>query len=257
MPALPRHYLLAETNWEFVKDTDYDLAVLPCGATEAHNYHLPYATDNYQVDFVAEKAASKAWDAGTRLLVLPTIPFGVNTGQLDIKFCMNLMPSTQFAIFKDICEVLRFHKVPKLILLNGHGGNNFVSIVRELSALFPEIFICIINWYQVTSRDGIFDKPGDHADEMETSVMMSIQPALVSPLEKAGDGDEKKFLLTGFKEKWAWSPRPWTMISKDTGTGNPKMATAEKGEIFLEKTINKLSEFFIEFSAKSKADMLG
>ncbi len=257
MPAGPRHYLLAETNWESVKDTEYKLAIIPCGATEAHNYHLPYATDNYQVEYVAEKAAANAWDSGTKLIVLPVIPFGVNTGQLDIKFCMNLMPSTQFAIFRDICEVLSLHRIPKLIILNGHGGNNFVSIVRELSALFPEIFICIVNWYQITPRDGIFDLPGDHADEMETSVMMSIRPDLVSPLEKAGDGSEKKFLLTGFKEKWAWSPRPWTMISEDTGTGNPKMATVEKGEKFLEKTISKLSDFFIDFSNQSKEEMLG
>ena len=39
-----RPYILAETNWKDVKESSYDLAVLPWGATEAHNYHLPYAT---------------------------------------------------------------------------------------------------------------------------------------------------------------------------------------------------------------------
>ncbi|MFA6945259.1 MAG: creatininase family protein [Pedobacter sp.] len=40
-----RPYILAETNWKSVKDSNYDLAILPWGATEAHNYHLPYSTD--------------------------------------------------------------------------------------------------------------------------------------------------------------------------------------------------------------------
>ena len=38
-----RPYVLAETNWKAVKATDYEVAVLPWGATEAHNYHLPYS----------------------------------------------------------------------------------------------------------------------------------------------------------------------------------------------------------------------
>lgn len=257
MSSSPRHYLLAETNWEFVQKTRFDLAVLPWGATEAHNYHLPYATDNYQVEYVAGKAAAIAWEKGARLTILPCIPFGVNTGQLDIPLCMNIMPSTQLAILKDVCDVLQRHGIRKFVILNGHGGNNFVSIIRELSGLFPEMFICVANWYQAASRDGIFEYPGDHADEMETSVMMAIQPDLVLPLDRAGDGAEKSFILRGFKEKWAWSPRPWTIISADTGTGYPKKATAEKGEKFSSIAIQKLAEFFIEFSSRTKAEMLG
>src|SRR5437867_10784283 len=33
--------------------------------------------------------------SGTRVVVLPTVPFGVNTGQLYIKLCINMNPSTQ------------------------------------------------------------------------------------------------------------------------------------------------------------------
>ena len=48
--AKPRPYILSETTWKTVKSTDYQLAVLPWGATEAHNYHLPYSTDVTQCD---------------------------------------------------------------------------------------------------------------------------------------------------------------------------------------------------------------
>ena len=45
-----RPFILSETNWGKIKDFDYKLAILPWGATEAHNLHLPYATDNIQVE---------------------------------------------------------------------------------------------------------------------------------------------------------------------------------------------------------------
>ena len=68
----PRPYVLAETNWKAVSATRFDVAVLPWGATEAHNYHLPYATDVIQCDHVAAEAARRAWERGTRSVVLPT-----------------------------------------------------------------------------------------------------------------------------------------------------------------------------------------
>jgi len=101
-----RPYILAETNWEFLKEAEIDLAILPWGATEAHNFHLPYATDNFEADLLAAEAAKIAWNKGAKVMVLPTIPFGVNTGQSDIYLNINMNPSTQFAVLKDIIEVL-------------------------------------------------------------------------------------------------------------------------------------------------------
>lgn len=256
MSSQPRPYILAETNWKSVKQTSYKLAVISWGATEAHNYHLPYGTDNYQAEYVVERAAEMAWNKGCKLLVLPNIPYGVNTGQLDIDYCMNMLPSTQLAILKDICEVLVRHGIEKLVIFNGHGANNFVTIIRELALFYPHLFICSLNWYQSAPKKGIFEEPGDHADEMETSVMMYIAPNLVLPLDEAGDGASKKFNLAGFKEGWAWAQRPWSKISKDTGTGNPYKSTPEKGEKFLSQTISNIALFFHELSSKTVDELL-
>ena len=38
-------HILATTNWKAIRSTEYQIAILPWGATEAHNYHLPYGTD--------------------------------------------------------------------------------------------------------------------------------------------------------------------------------------------------------------------
>src|ERR1700761_2990642 len=93
-----RPYVLAGSTWKTVDPTPYTVAILPWGATEAHNYHLPYATDSIQAELVAILAAERAWSAGARVVVLPTVPFGVNTTQLDIKLTINLNPSTQAAL---------------------------------------------------------------------------------------------------------------------------------------------------------------
>src|SRR5438132_1177685 len=91
----PRPYILNELTWNTVRDVRYEVAVLPWGATEAHNFHLPYSTDNIETERIAALAARHASERGARVVVLPVVPFGVNTGQLDIPLCLNLNPSTQ------------------------------------------------------------------------------------------------------------------------------------------------------------------
>jgi len=125
-----RPYILAESTWKTVKNQKIDLAILPFGATEAHNYHLPFATDNIMVDKIAAESARIAWEKGARPIVLPAIPFGVNTGQLDIRININLNPSTQMAILNDITDVLNRHGIYKFLILNGHGGNDFKQMIR-------------------------------------------------------------------------------------------------------------------------------
>ena len=134
-----RPYVLADTNWKHLREADIDLAVLPWGATEAHNYHLPYATDVIEGTAIGEEAGRIAWEQGARVIVLPTIPYGVNTGQSDIYLDMNLNPSTQFAILKDLLTVLDRQGIHKFMILNSHGGNNWKSMVRELGLLFPNM----------------------------------------------------------------------------------------------------------------------
>jgi creatinine amidohydrolase len=117
-----RPWILAETTWKTVSATPYEVAVLPWSATEAHNYHLPYGTDTLQSEHIAAESAGLAWDAGARVMVLPAVPLGVQTGQLDIPFCLNVNPGTQTAILADLVRPLRAHGVRKLVILNGQDG---------------------------------------------------------------------------------------------------------------------------------------
>lgn len=248
-------YILAETNWKTIKDSQPELAILPWGATEAHNLHLPFGTDNIETEKIAAEAAGKAWERGAKIIVLPVIPFGVNTGQLDIKININMNPSTQFAILKDIADVLNRHKIFKLLILNGHGGNDFRQMNRELGAIYPEMFICTCNWFQSVDASDIFENDGGHADEMETSLMQYLAPQLVLPLSEAGEGKGKKFRINALNEKWAWAERRWSKVTSDTGIGNPYKATPEKGEKFFKEVVLKISNLMIELSDADINDM--
>lgn len=247
-----RPYILAETNWAALKGAAFELAVLPWGATEAHNYHLPYGTDIIEADEIAAEAARLAWERGAKLIVLPTVPFGVNTGQSDILLDINLNPSTQFAILGDIAEVLNRQGIYKLLIFNSHGGNDFKPLLRELGLKFPKMFLCATDWFRSLDRRQFFAAPGDHAEEMETSLLLYLKPELVLPKEKWGSGKEKKNKIKAFSEGWAWAERPWSKISEDTGVGNPMEATREKGEKFFQAVAAKMADLFYDIS---KADI--
>jgi creatinine amidohydrolase len=241
-----RPYLLAETNWEALKNARFELAILPWGATEAHNYHLPYATDNIQADHITAESARIAWEKGAKVIVLPTLPFGVNTGQSDIYLDINLNPSTQLAILSDIVQVLERQGIYKLVIFNGHGGNDFKPMIRELGLKYPKMFISLTFFPLAVEKSRYFEEKGDHADEMETSLMLHLRPDLVLPRDKWGDGNAKKHKIKSYSDGWAWAERKWSQISKDTGSGNPHKSSEEKGALYFKDITMKIGDFFVE-----------
>jgi creatinine amidohydrolase len=248
-----RPYILEETNWKTISATAYEVAVLPWGATEAHNFHLPYGTDTIESERIAAEAARLAWEAGASVVVLPAVPFGVQTMQLDIPFCLNLDPSTQAAILADLVHSLEGQGVRKLVVLNGHGGNDFRAIIRELQPR-TRVFLCTLDWFRCVDPRAFFTTPGDHAGELETSVMQHLAPELVLPLEEAGPGRERRSRITALREGWAWAPRRWTRVTDDTGIGDPSAATPEKGAAFTRAVIERIAGFLVELAALDPDD---
>jgi creatinine amidohydrolase len=249
-----RPYILAENNWKTIKDAKFEVAILPWGACEAHNYHLPYGTDIIEADEIAAESARQAWERGAKVIVLPAIPFGVNTGQFDVLLDINMNPSTQFAILRDVMEVLDRQGIYKLIILNSHGGNDFKTMIRELGLKFPKMFLCSCDWYKSVDQKEFFVNKDDHAGEMETSVIMHLRPHLVKPLSEAGDGKAKKFRFKAMQEGWAWAERKWMQVTADTGVGDPRQASAEKGEKYLMAVTQKVANFIFEIAKTQKED---
>jgi creatinine amidohydrolase len=249
-----RPWVLAEAAWPTVREARYEVAVLPWGATEAHNTHLPYSTDVVEAERVATGAAGLAWERGARVVVLPAVPFGVNTGQLAVPFCLNLNPSTQLAVLRDLIQSIEPHGVRKLVILNSHGGNDFKPIIRELQPA-TRIFLSMVNWWTVLDARPYFDVPGDHAGELETSVMLHLEPSLVAPLETAGPGRARRFRIEALRDGWAWAPRDWPSVTDDTGVGDPSRATAARGERFLTDCVERVAGYLIALAAADPSSL--
>jgi creatinine amidohydrolase len=249
-----RPFVLAESTWKTVDATPYDVAVLPWGATEAHNYHLPYGTDNVQAEQVSVRSAERAWSRGARVVVLPTVPFGVNTTQLDIKLCLNMNPSTQAVLLHDLVTALDGQGIHKLLILNGHGGNDFRQVIRELQPR-TGVFLSTINWWSCVDVTQFIEEAGDHAGEAETAAMMHLTPELVRPLSEAGPGRARPSRLRGVREGWAWAPRRWTQVTADTGIGDPRKATPAKGAAYVEAAVDRISSFLVELAALDLSDL--
>ena len=240
---------LSVSNYGQVKNTDYDLVVLPWGATEPHNYHLPYLTDSllsHSISLDAAQVAKEKYNA--HCMVMPPISLGSqNPGQRELKFCIHVRYETQKAILTDIVSSLYAQGFRRMILINAHGGNCFKNMIRDLAVEYPDFIIALSDLFAILPLKDYFEEAGDHANEFETSVIMHYHPGLVN-IEEAGDGKEKTFALQTLNEKIAWIPRNWQKISEDTGTGNPKKATAEKGKRFAQDLVEKYAKLFYELS---------
>ena len=188
----------------------YDMAILPWGATEPHNGHLPYCTDVLASKAIALEAAERAHLEGVNVMVLPGVPFGSqNPGQTDLPFCIHTSQATQAAILHDIVCSLDRQGIKKLLIVNGHGGNSFKGFIRDLAVEKPDFLIAVSDWYSFIPRKEYLDAEiDDHAGEQETSVIMHFYPELVK-MEYASNGATKPFAVDGLNHKVAWVPRDW------------------------------------------------
>jgi len=253
-----RPWILAECNYGQVKHAQYDVAVLPFGATEPHNLHLPYSTDTIEADEIGSRVCEAAYARGAKVILLPTIPYGTETNQAAFPLSLNLNPSTIQQILTDLVGSLVGSGIKKVLILNSHGGNDFKPILRELyGKTSAALFLC--NWFQMV-RDiysEIFAMPEDHAGEMETSLILHFRPELVA---QAADGsllaDEGAVAKTRFEavnKGWVSITRPWHLLTTNSGSGNPHAATAEKGAKLMDVVVDRLATFLVELS-KSEVD---
>lgn len=246
-----RPWKLSEINYAQVKASHYEVAVLPCGATEPHNLHLPYGTDMYEGEKVGERICEAAYNQGAKVILLPTIPYGTETNQMAFPLAMNLNPSTLFAVITDLVDSLAHHGVRKVVLLNSHGGNDLKPLLRELyGKTSAHVFMC--NWYQAIKDVPIFEHADDHAGELETSFGLAYFDHLVGKNPdgtlNADDGTVAKTRFDAVNRGWVSITRPWHLLTTNSGAGYPHKASAEKGHKLLDAVVERLAPFLVELS---------
>jgi len=249
-----RPWILAETNYALVKDNPYEVAVLPLGATEPHNLHLPYSTDTLEATIVGDRICQAAHEKGARVVLLPTIPYGTETNMNAFPLAMNLDPSTLHQVITDLVDSLVASNIRKIVLLNSHGGNGMKPLLRQLyNKTDARLFLC--NWFTVLEDvyDEIFSEKEDHAGEMETSFGLAFFPELVVQNEDgtlaADEGAIRESQFDAINQGWVSITRPWHLLTTNSGSGNPHAATREKGEQIMQYLVERLGSFLAELSS--------
>lgn len=246
---MPQPFDLQHLTLKEVRASSYQVAVLPFGATEPHNLHLPYGTDILEAGHIARRCCQWASERNAGVVLLPTIPFGQDQNLLGFPLTISLSQSTLNQIVADVVHSLEHHGIPKLVLFNGHGGNDFKPLLRDLFGK-TRIFLSQVNWWEV-ARDiehTLFERgAGDHAGELETSLGLALFPELVR-LEDADPGAARPSRFEAVNQGWAKIARPWHRLTTDSGCGDPRAASAEKGERFLEVITERIGNYLVELS---------
>ena len=246
---------LAELNYGQIRAMPtFEVAVLPLGATEPHNLHLPYGTDSIEVEAIGREACRRAAERGARVALLPTLPYGTETNQMRFPMAMNLNPSTVARVITDLVDSLATHGVKKCLLLNGHGGNDLKWVLRELH-LTSKVHLFLCNWYKMVADQykEIFEDAGDHAGEMETSMILAHRPDLVA-METADAGTMARTRFEAVNRGWVEITRPWHLLTTNSGAGDPRPASAEKGRALTEVAVARLADFLVDVSASPDDD---
>lgn len=248
-----RPWMLEEVTLAEVRREKYQVAVLPLGATEPHNHHLPYGTDTFEARAIGEAICAAAWKQEARVVLLPAIPYGTETNMRELPLAMNLQPTTVLAVVTDLVRTLAQAGIHKILLLNSHGGNDLKWVLRQLyGSCDAHLFLC--DWFRMV-RDiypEIFEVPEDHAGEMETSLGLAYFGHLVRHDEqgrlRADEGRVRATRFEAIEQGWVSITRPWHLLTTQSGSGNPHAAAEAKGRRLMEVLVERLAPFLVELS---------
>lgn len=236
---------LTATNLHRVSQRHYEVAVLPVGAIEPHNRHLPIGQDLRHGTYVARTACRLAWERCPSVVCLPPLPYGVDCNLMDFPMAIHVSQATLDAMVREIIVSLRAHGVRKIVLLNAHGGNDFTPLIRQIQCdLDVHVFLC--DWWTVgrDRYDEIFQTPDDHAGEFETSVALALCEDLVEP-DVARRAEARPFRFEALERGWVRTSRRFAKLNDACAVGDPTAASAAKGRKYLELVCERISGFLV------------
>jgi len=188
-------YLVPLTTTADVRSLGAKVAVLPVGSLEQHGAHLPLVTDTVIACTIAREIA-----AAYPVQLLPPVTISCSHEHAAWPGTVSISARTLHAVVQDIAESLRRSGVPKLVVVNGHGGNYVLSNVVQEAMGAMALFPSRADWTDARTLAGI-ETGSDadmHAGEVETSILLHAHPDLVRPGYETSDhvADDRRHLLT-------------------------------------------------------------
>ena len=195
-------YFSAETSAD-VKSQGADIAVIPVGSYEQHGDFLPLATDSIVAGLIAQRLATDY-----NLFLLPPVTIACSHEHSGFPGTVSISASTLTVLIADVRESLRAQGIDKLVIVNGHGGNYFLSNVvvqANVSDRCMTLFPTRQDWDQARKDSGCVSNHSEdmHAGELEVSLLLHADPGLVRAGYQETDhipGPRPFLLVTGMKE---------------------------------------------------------
>lgn len=219
------------------------VAIWPIGTTEQHGAHLATGLDLRGAEAVAARAAAQA---GVDAVVLPGLPVGASDHWLALGATLSIRPETLVSVLVDGIRSVGRAGFADLILLNGHAGNVGPALAAAGSHSEAALRVEVCSYWQLVDADElarrcVADDGGiGHAGEVETSIALFLDPALVRSTPEAagyplhgGPGSRR----TAF----ARTPRPAEEAPGGV-YGDPRPANAALGEFVIEAAVAGLAE---------------
>ncbi|MEY3886176.1 MAG: Creatinine amidohydrolase [Pseudomonadota bacterium] len=257
------------TTLDFARiDTSRAIAVLPLAATEQHGPHLPLSVDSDIVNGVVSaslgplQASQAASDRPPSVFFLPTQNIGLSPEHAAFAGTLTLKPETLIRLWTDIAESVKAAGINKLVLFNAHGGHvGAMDVVsRDLRARLGMLVYCV-NWYQLPMLNNkgedlntLFSSHehrfGVHAGDVETSVMLALQPQrvrmdLAQNFSSSAEQRATNFpiLGNGRSAKLAWQMQDYNPAG---AAGNAAAANAQKGQALVDAAGRSLAQLLLE-----------
>jgi creatinine amidohydrolase len=237
-------------------DRERTVVVLPVGSVEQHGRHMPLGTDTLLAQSVALAAAERL---APRVAVLPPPWYGFSAHHMRFPGTVTLRSDTMIALVEDIAGSVIAHGFRRVLIVNGHGGNNGVIDVlasRLGHDHYGKARIACLTYFQL-ARSAIEklreSKRGGmgHACEFETSMMQQVRPELVA-IERAAviyPDPGSPYLTTDLLGgSLARTYHDFADLSESGTLGDPSLATPEKGARFHAAVVDALVGFIDDFS---------
>lgn len=243
-------------QWEQLTSTDLGLAaretgvcVLAAGVVEKHSEHLPLGTDYLNAHAIACLAAERE-----PAVVFPPFYFGQIYEARCFPGAVTLRPQLLLDLFLGIFDEIARNGFPKIILFNGHGGNNRLFPFLAQCTLWEEkpYALYLPAWGSSPEREArrravLETERHGHACECETSMTLANYPELVKmdrvPSEPAEPLERAKELGGAFTGVSWYSNYP------DHYAGDARPATREKGLVLRDIAVEELAEFIAAVKA--------
>ena len=242
-------------------DAARTIAVLPVAATEQHGPHLPLSVDTVLVDGIVA-AALPHLTTDAHVLFLPTQAIGLSPEHARFPGTLTLKNETILRLWTDIGESVAASGITKLVLFNAHGGNVSVMdlVARDLRARLG-LLVYSVSWFNLPLKDvqgqdvnALFDAAehrfGIHAGDIETSMMLALDPAHVDMAQAQNFASAAQLRSTQFdilgngkSAKLGWQMQDYNPAG---AVGNAANATPAKGQVMVEAAARALAGLLAE-----------